>query len=83
MYLTPRLADLTPMDFYMLGFVQDSVKVSLLPTTLQQFQKRIRGACERLIKEFSVTCGRMLKIGLLYFEPMEAPTLNFIKRNNC
>ena len=35
MYLTPRLPDLIPMDFYLLGFVENSVKVSLLPTTLQ------------------------------------------------
>jgi hypothetical protein len=40
-----HLPDLTPMDFFLWGFVKDNVYVPPLPTTLHELKTRIREAC--------------------------------------
>jgi hypothetical protein len=52
------------------GFVKGNVYVPPLPT-LHELQT--------LIRKFSTTCGRKLKIDLMLLEPLVALTLNFIK----
>jgi hypothetical protein len=40
--MAPSSPDMTPMDFFLWGFVNDSVYVPPLPTTLHELKTRIR-----------------------------------------
>jgi hypothetical protein len=74
----PRSPDLTPMDFFLCGFVKGNVYVPPLPTTLLSSRHGSEGPEQKLIRKFSTTCGRKLNIGLMLRESLVALTLNFI-----
>jgi hypothetical protein len=48
---TPRSPDLTPMDFFLCGFVKRNVYVPPLPTTLHELKTRIREAWTKTDQE--------------------------------
>jgi hypothetical protein len=73
-----RSPDLTPMDFFLWGFVKDSVSA---PRCRQHYTSSRHGSerpVQTLIRKFSTACGRRLNIGLMLLEPLVALILNFI-----
>jgi hypothetical protein len=72
------LSGLRPMDFFLWGFMKDSVYARPLPTTLHDLKTRIREACENTDQEILLTCVRRLDISLMLLEPLVALTL-FLK----
>jgi hypothetical protein len=47
-YWTPRSPDLTPLDFFLWGFVKDEVYVPLMPITLNHLKDRTRTAITKI-----------------------------------
>jgi hypothetical protein len=47
----PRSPDLTPIDFFLWGFVKDNVYVPPLPTSLHELKTQIREVCANTDQE--------------------------------
>jgi hypothetical protein len=75
---TFHLSDLTPMDEFLWGIVNDNVDV---PRCRQHYTSSRHGSerpVQTLIRKFSTACGRRLNIGLMLLQPLVTLTLNFI-----
>lgn len=50
-----RSLDLTPLDFFLWGYLKEKVYQDI-PTTTENMSERIRNACENITQEMILTC---------------------------
>jgi hypothetical protein len=74
----PRSPDLTPMYFFLWGFVKDNVYVPPLPTTLHELKTRIRQACANTDQEILHNVWQEVEYRFDVAQPLVGLTLNFI-----
>jgi hypothetical protein len=61
----PRSPDLTPLDFFLWGFVKDEVHVPPMPITLKNLKDRIRTAIAKIYQSLLQKLGTMSNIVLM------------------
>jgi hypothetical protein len=75
---TPRSPDLTPMAFFLWGFVKDNFYISPLPTTLHELKTRIREICANTDQEILHNVWQEAEYQFDVARTLVALTLNFI-----
>jgi hypothetical protein len=66
------------MDFFLWGFVKDSVYVPLLPTILHELKTQIKEACANIDQEIFHSMWQDVEHWFDVAQPLVALTLNFI-----